>query len=131
MVVASADLAAGRLLPPQQLERALPRQVVLVAPELLAHVVLVGRVVLAREPLTSAHSSIFCSRTWFRTSMLTSAPSPISLIGPWPASPWEACRHGLSLWPTSTRSPISASSAVVVSPPPTSPMWPPSKRRER
>ena len=125
----------ARGLPPQQPERALPRQVVLGAPELLAHVVLVGqvvlvgRVVLAREPLTSAHSSIFCSMTWFRTLMLTSAPSPISLIGPWPASPWEACRRGLSQWPTSTRSPISASSAVVVSPPPTSPMWPPSKRR--
>ena len=63
--------------------------------------------------------------------MPTSAPWPISRIGPWPASPWAACRPGRSPWPTSTSSPTSASSAAAASPRRTSPTWPPSSRRSR
>src|ERR1017187_1749277 len=138
MVVASVVPAPGRPLQHQHPERELPRQAVSrvqalqLARVLPAHAVLAVRAaleVLEDESSTSAHLRISCSRIWFPTLTLTSAPSPISLIGLWQASPWAECRRGLSLWPTSIRSPISASSAVVISPPPTSPMWPRSRRR--
>ena len=58
-------------------------------------------------------SRMICSKTSFPTSSRTIPSAPTANTALWPASPWAACRPDEYPWPTSTSSPISASSAAA------------------